>query len=110
MNITPDALVALMGIVLSFFFAYFPGARDWFDQLDPRMKPLFMAGVLLVVALGKLAYDCAAVWACIQLNIGSALVTWLIALMLNQTAYATGVKQFKIADWNAKVHAAHERG
>lgn len=102
MDVTPDALIALMGIVLSFLFAYFPGLKEWFDKMDPRMKPLFMALMLLLVTAGKLIYDCGAAWACIQINIGAALVTWLTALVLNQTAYATGVKQFKIAAWTAK--------
>lgn len=98
MDMTPDALVTLAGVILSLVFAYLPGAKDWFDGLDRQYKPLFMAGVLLVVAAGKLLYDCQLQPACLELNWSTALWTWLIALVANQTTFAVGVKQIKAAE------------
>lgn len=93
MEFTPDALVTLAGVILSLVFGLVPVLREWFDEFDPRWKPLFMAGVLLLVAAGKLAYDCQLETACMAANWGQYLMTWLMAVVANQTTYQVAVRQ-----------------
>ena len=97
MDMTPDGLVTLVGIVLSLVFGYIPWVRSWFDQLDSRYKPLFMAVVLLLVAAGKLAVDCRLDGACLAANWQRVLWVWFAALVANQTTYSVTVKQINQA-------------
>lgn len=95
MNWSPDGLVTLMGIVLSLVCAYFPMVKDWFDQLDPKLKPLTMALILLLVTAGKLLVECRLDTSCLLFNWQTALWAWLVALIANQSTFAVAVKQFK---------------
>jgi phosphoglycerol transferase MdoB-like AlkP superfamily enzyme len=94
-----EALVALVGIVLSFVFAYFPWVKDWYESLDKRFKPLLMAGLLFVVSAGHLAFSCSFQGACMEANISRYFWVWVMAMVANQGAYAVGVRQFKQAEF-----------
>lgn len=97
---TADLLVAIAGAVLSFFFAYFPWIKDWFEALDPRWKPLVNAGVLLAVALALVGLSCAGVvnyFTCDWGGVLKAVELWIAALIGNRLAYQYGVRQFKQA-------------
>jgi hypothetical protein len=97
MELTTDVIVSLSGVVVSLLFAYFPWLRDWFDGLDTRWKPLWNAGVLLLVCAGYLAVSCGWDWVCIQANAGRALSVYGAALLANMATFNYGVKQFKQA-------------
>lgn len=94
-NWNAESLMALVGMVLSLAFAYMPFAKDWYEKLDARYKPLFMAGVLFVVSVAYVVITCRADWACMQANAGEALSVFFAALFANMATYATAVKQFK---------------
>ena len=94
-NWNAEMLVALVGVVLSFVFGYFPWVKDWFDSLDSRIKPLVMAGILLLVSAGHLAVSCSFQWPCIQLHWSEYLRVWFVAMLANQTAYQVAVRQQK---------------
>lgn len=93
MDFTPDALVTLSGVILSLAFGLIPILRDWFDGFDPRWKPLLMAGVLLLVTVGKLLFDCQLDGACLAASWASYLWVWLASIVANQTTYQVAVRQ-----------------
>ena len=88
-------LAALVGVVVSLAFSYFPVINEWFDQQEPNVKRLLQVAVAAVVAAGALALSCVGVvesFACDAagaLAAGRLLLTFLIA---NQTAYAVTPK------------------
>ena len=97
MDMTPDGLVTLVGVVLSLVFGYIPWVKAWYDQMDSRYKPLFMAAALLLVAFGKLAVDCHLDAACLAANWERVLWVWLTALVANQTTFVVAVRQSRQA-------------
>lgn len=95
---SPEELVALLGVILSLVFAYFPWIKDWFDGLDSVWKPLLNAGLLLVLALGLVGLGCldlAYYFECSQAGVIEALKVWVMAVIANQATYAVAVRQFK---------------
>ena len=95
---TPEQLVALLGAVLAFVFGYFPWIKDWFEGLSSVWKPLVNAGFLLVLALALVGFSCGGFvdyFACRWDGVIAALIVWVKALLVNQLAYAVGVRQFK---------------
>lgn len=108
MDITfqPDAILALTGVVLSLVFGYLPMVKDWFDSVPSTYKPLLMAGVLLLVTVGKLVAECNGSFACMGVNWQLAFWGWFGALVANQTTYAVAVKQPKHAMWEAEYLAS----
>ena len=95
MELTSELIVTLSGVVLSLFFAYFPGVKAWFEQLDPVYKPLLNLGVLLVVATGAYLYGCRLDAACLSQNLEGAIFAFVGALVANQTTFQVAVKQVK---------------
>jgi len=95
---SPEELVALLGAVLAFVFGYFPWIKDWFEGLSSVWKPLVNAGFLLVLALALVGFSCGGFvdyFACGWDGVIAALIVWVKALLVNQLAYAVGVRQFK---------------
>jgi hypothetical protein len=100
---TPEQLALLLGAILSLVFAYFPWVKDWFDGLDSVWKPLLNAGLLLALALALvglghgvgICLNLLDYFECSQVGVIDALLVWLLALVGNQAAYLTFVRQFK---------------
>lgn len=87
---TAEQLSALAGVILSLAFSYLPGLAPWFDRLEPTVKRLVMAGLLLVVAVGAFGLSCAGVIsaaACTQAGAWSVLTVFIAALVANQATY-----------------------
>jgi hypothetical protein len=95
MDFTSEFLVTLTGLVLSLFFAYFPGVKVWFDKLDPVYKPLLNLGILLLVSVGAYLYKCRLEPVCLQANLEMAFLAFFGAVVANQTTYGVAVRQVK---------------
>jgi hypothetical protein len=89
------ALIALSGVVVSLFLAYFPWVKDWFDGLDSRWKPLVNVGILVLVSAGRLLWACKVDTACLTAGLPAALEVLLYAIVANQVTYTTAVRQVK---------------
>lgn len=82
-----EQIASLAAIVLSLLFSYVPGLSDWFTTLTGIHKRLVMAGLLVIVALGSVAYTCQADAACYTANWQAYLNALVAALIANQSAY-----------------------
>lgn len=94
-ELTVEFLTALAAGGLSFFFAYFPKVKEWFDALPSEYKPLINAGVLFLAAAGYLLVQCNFDNACVEANWQKVAVLWVQALIANQGAYLAFIKQNK---------------
>lgn len=101
----PDAILSLAGIVLSLLFGYLPMLKTWYDGVNPVYRPLIMAGVLLLVTVGKLVAECSGQFACIGANWQPAFWGWFGALIANQTTFMIAVKQPRQARMDAEFDA-----
>lgn len=87
---TAEQLGAVAGVVLSLAFSYIPGLSDRFAQLEPTIKRLVMAALLLAVAVVALALSCAQLVItveCSQQGLIGLVNTFIAALVANQAAY-----------------------
>jgi hypothetical protein len=95
---TSEVLAALLGTLLSLFFAYIPWVKDKFEQLNSKWKPLLNAGLLLILAAILVGLDCANVtfyFGCDQAGVLQALQVWFFAVVANQTTYFVAVRQVR---------------
>lgn len=87
---TAEQLSAIAGVILSLAFSYLPGLAPWFDKLDPTVKRLVMALLLLAVSVGAFGLSCAGVVnaaTCTQAGAWSLLNVFIAALVANQATY-----------------------
>lgn len=93
-QVTPEMLGMLAGVVLSLLASYVPKFSPWFKELQPDSKRLVMLGVLFTVTLALFGFGCAGV---VQLGEGmtctvgggmNALFTFILAVIANQSTYA----------------------
>ncbi len=90
---TIETLSLAAGTLLSLFFAYVPGVKDWFDARDGTIKRLIMASALLVVSLLVFAAGCANLQipgvqiACNTEGAWLLVQVFLLALVANQGTY-----------------------
>jgi len=89
--ITPDWLIYVLSAVLSLFMSYIPKLRVWYAALETEAKRLFMAGVVLLIAVGVFVLSCYGFFqtnlAC-TVNGGANLVMiYFLALATNQGVY-----------------------
>ena len=56
---TGSILAALAASLLSLFFSYIPGLKDWYSPLDPYAKRLKMLAQVVAVPLGTFSFACA---------------------------------------------------
>jgi hypothetical protein len=92
---TAEQLSALAGVILSLAFSYLPGLAPWFDKLEPTVKRLVMAALLLVVAAGAFGLSCAGVLdaaVCTRVGAWSVLNVFVAALVANQATYLISPK------------------
>ena len=96
---TLEMLSALVGVVTSLIFSYFPGVSDWFAALESNVKRLLQLAVAFVVTGAIFGLGCAGIvdsgFACDwtgALDAVSLLISFLIA---NQTAFSLTPKAKK---------------
>ena len=58
MNLTPDLIVMLAGVLLALIFDFIPKAKAWFDMKSVEGKRLINAGILLVVVGAIFGFNC----------------------------------------------------
>lgn len=88
-DFTPELIGGLVGAVLSWLFAWFPGLRTWFAALKPEVKSGIMLGLLGVVS--GTVYILAQTGVIILTAPVTALRLFTIFFMastINQTAYS----------------------
>lgn len=87
-TITPTELAFYAGAVLSLVFSYVPGVKDWYEPLNPTKKRLVMLGLLLLTAVGVLAYQCRGDGACYTATLETVISAFVSAVIANQAAFA----------------------
>ncbi|MFA6982217.1 MAG: hypothetical protein WC243_04335 [Patescibacteria group bacterium] len=92
---TADGIVAISGFVVSLVFAYFPGIEAWFNGLDAKKKPLVNLFTIFGIVVIRLALMCKIDTACYESQYQIAFAAFIAALVINQTTFQFGVKQFK---------------
>jgi len=89
---SPVVLASILGVILSAFFAYFPGVRDWFAELRGDYKRLIMLVGLAIVACAVYGFNCAG-WiiveglSCDPSGMVVIVKAFVAALIANQTTY-----------------------
>lgn len=84
---TPESLSALSGLVLSLALSYVPGLNSVFDSLSADQKRVTVGGLLVLCALGSLAYTCQFDTACLTANWQQYVSVLVAALVANQSTY-----------------------
>lgn len=85
---------ALAGAILSLVFFYVPGAKGWYEKLEPQRKQWVMLGALLLAVAGRFGLSCAGRSEAFTCDIDggiSALETFVLAIVANAGVY-NGVK------------------
>jgi hypothetical protein len=94
-KLTVDLLMTLTGSILSVVCYLIPPVQRWLSTKLGEWTPLFMAGVLLAVAVGYQFVACMWLWACLLLNWQAVLMVWIGAVGTNFAAYKAIVKPAK---------------
>lgn len=89
-QLTPEALAAIFGAVLSLLVTYVPGFNGWYASKPEDQKKALMALGLIVVSIGVFALSCAPVLGLVQVECSTKgavdlLGVLIAALMANQT-------------------------
>ena len=58
MNLTPDLIVMVAGLLLAIVFDFVPKAKGWFDTKSVEMKRLINAGIMLLVVVVVFGFNC----------------------------------------------------
>ena len=58
MNLTPDLIVMVAGLLLAMVFDFVPKAKAWFDTKSVEMKRLINAGIMLLVVVVVFGFNC----------------------------------------------------
>lgn len=80
-----NQLAIISGTVLSLVLSYVPGARDWWNGLQPDYKRLGMLGLLAATSVGVCWYGQGFEWQ-------ECLEFFVVAAIANQTAYSLSPK------------------
>jgi len=91
---TAPQLSSIAALILSLLFGYLPGLQGWYDKLTSQYKALVMGALLVVVAVGSLAYTCDFAAACLQADWKSYLDVLIAALVANVGTYTLLVRPF----------------
>jgi len=87
-DFTPELIASIVGVALSWLFAWFPGLRTWYANLKPAVKSGIMLGML---GLASVAVYLLAFYGVIQvtepITIWRLITVFFISSTLNQTAY-----------------------
>jgi hypothetical protein len=94
---TPEAIAAVVGIVVSLLLEYVPKFKDWYNGLPDGQQKLFAVGIGFVVVAGAFGLGCAGLiapfWACGWAGAWSAVIAFLAYVLANQTTYALFLKK-----------------
>lgn len=97
---TVEIVTSILAILISLLADYFPGFKDWFGNLDPTKKRLFMLGAGLIVVYGAFGLSCAGLftyWACTWDGAFEAFKLFLAFMVLNQTTFLVSPKPAKFS-------------
>lgn len=93
-----NLLVGIAGVLLSLGFAYIPGLKDKYGELDGVRKAQIMFALLVVAAVGVFLAACYSPWKAVECNEAGAwglveLLVW--AVIANQGTFMIAVEPFK---------------
>ncbi|MHA1940997.1 MAG: hypothetical protein ACW97P_04645 [Candidatus Hodarchaeales archaeon] len=95
---TPEAIAAVVGVVISLGLEYFPKVSDWYSALSEGYKKLYALGIGLVVAAVAFGLGCANLvvpyWSCDGAGAWDAFLVWGAYVLANQTTFALVVNKF----------------
>lgn len=90
-TVTPDWLVIAAAAVLSLLFRYVPGLNTWYYALAAEMKQLIMASLILLTLIIVFTLQCygfmQTTLVCTQQGAFDALLTYILAIGINQGTY-----------------------
>ena len=92
---TQNELVALVGILVSLAFSYFPVVQSWFDGQAGNVKRLLQVAVAFIAAWAVYGLNCAGVLSGMTCDLPGALeIVRLIVVFViaNQAAYGVTPK------------------
>lgn len=90
MEVTPELISSIAGIILSLLFSYVPGLNAKFAALEPIYKRLAMLVLLFLTAAGIFGLSCAKLIdavTCDQEGIWGLIGLFIMAAIANQTTY-----------------------
>ncbi len=99
-----NIVAGIAGVALSLIFGYVPGARQWFEALEPVRKAQVMAGLLLLAAAGAFGASCYTPWAvveCTQAGFWQLVELFIAAVIANQATYMMAVRPSRTAQEQA---------
>jgi hypothetical protein len=100
MSMSAEQLAAIAGVILSLLFSYVPGLSNWYGGLDSVKKSLFMAGMLVIVAVAVFGLSCWNVIAYVTCDRSGALGllgVLIAALIANQSTYLLSPQKARAA-------------
>lgn len=100
-EITPEFLAMVAGVILSLSFSYIPGLKSLYDPLSGVWKRVVMAGLLLLVTLALFGLGCAGIVSgvsCDKSGVIQLVSVFISALMANQSTYLLAGS--KNRDWH----------
>ena len=89
-QVTPEVLLLLVGFLQSLFFEYVPGVAPWYAKRDEVQKRGIQALLLFLITILVFALACTSILeslACDQNTAITLFITWILALMANQTGH-----------------------
>lgn len=89
-DLTLEFLSQLVGVALSLLFTYFPVVKDWFENLQPKYKPLVMLGVNFLVLAVLFGASCASLVYVVPCTVDGGLYMLRLlvqAMVANQVTY-----------------------
>lgn len=96
-----NIVMSLAGAVLALIFGYMPGARQWYEALEPTRKAGVMAGALIVAALLLYLAGCYTPWpvgvTCDETGFWALAQLFVTALVANQATYLLAVRPSRTA-------------
>lgn len=112
-NLTPEVLAGIIGVILSLSFSYIPGLNVKFAALEPTHKRLIFLGLALATVAAVFGLSCANViigFSCDKLGIISALKIFGATAIASQVAsgITPQMASVNVAKANSSVKALAE--
>jgi len=87
-SFTPEVIAGICGLALSWFWAWFPGARTWYAALKPALKSGIMLGLLALFSVGIYLLAFYGVIATTEpVTVMRLVIVFFISTTINQTTY-----------------------
>ena len=94
---TPEAIAAIVGVVISLILEYVPKVKSWYNAQGDTQQKLVTLGVGLVVVAAIFGLGCANLlspyWTCDWAGGYNAALVFLAYVLANQTTYALFLKK-----------------